>query len=188
MRGVIVALPLSIVSLAFLSSAVWACEAHHRWRPLCGHEERVGPWLRGEQIRERIEREKIEGEAVARDRIQQRIDQAVAQARREIEEAARARVETEMKAAVELKKSAETLQEILAEQIVKTKKAQEEAAQHQREADDKAKQADEAKKAADEQARLLKADRERHEARLVELLAQDPCGGGRRAEGGAGTH
>jgi hypothetical protein len=45
---------------------------------------------------------------------------------------------------------------------------------------------DDAKKAADEQVRLVKADRERHEARFVELLAQDPCGG-RRAEGGAVT-
>ena len=92
-----------------------------------------------------------------------------------------------MKVAADLKKSGEALQEYLAEQIVKAKKAQEDAAQHQREADDKAKQADDAKKAADEQVRLLKSDRERHEARLVELLAQDPCGGGHRAEGGAAT-
>jgi hypothetical protein len=121
------------------------------------------------------------------------MDQAVGLARHEIEEQARARIEqeraraeTDMKAAAELKKSAEALQEYLAEQIVKAKKAQDDAAQHQREADDKAKQADDAKKAADEQVRLLRADRERHEARLVELLAQDPCGGGRRVEGGAG--
>jgi len=93
-----------------------------------------------------------------------------------------------MKAVAELRKSAEAVQEYLAEQIVKAKKAEDDAAQHQREADDKAKQADDAKRAADEQVRLLRSDRERHEARLVELLAQDPCGGGRRGEGGAGTH
>ena len=184
MRGVSVALPLSIVGLMALSSTGWACETHHRWRPMCGHEERVVPRHRGEEIRPSIERERREGEGIARDRIQERIDQAVARARREIEDAARVRIEQEMKTAADLKKSGEALQEYLAEQIVKAKKAQEDAAQHQREADDKTKQADEAKKAADEQVRLLKADRERHEARLVELLAQDPCGGGRRAESG----
>jgi len=185
MRGVTVALALSFIGLVVLSSTVWACEPHHRWRPMCGHEERFVPGLRGEP---RIERERNEGELVGRDRIQQRIDQAVALARHEIEEAARARIEQETRAAAELKKSAQALQEYLAEQIVKAKKAQEDAAQHQREADDRAKQADEAKKAADDQLRLLKADRERHEARLVELLAADPCGGGRRAEAGAATH
>ena len=188
MRGVTVALPLSIVGLLVLSSTVWACEAHHRWRRMCGHEERYVPRFHGEP---RIERE---GDGFARDRIQQRIDQAVALARHEIEEAARARIEearakaeADMKVAADLKKSGEALQEYLAEQIVKAKKAQEDAAQHQREADDKAKLAEEAKRAADEQVRLLKSDRERHEARLVELLAQDPCGGGHRAEGGAAT-
>jgi hypothetical protein len=185
MRGVTVVLPLSIVGLVFLSSTVWSCEARHRWHPMCGHDERFAPGHREEP---RIERERNEGDLAGRDRIQQRIDQAVALARREIEEAARAKIEQETKAAAELKKSAEALQEYLAEQIVKAKKAQEDAAQHQRDADDKAKQADEAKKAADDQVRLLKADRERHEARLVELLAVDPCGGGRRAEAGAGTH
>jgi len=184
MRGVIVALLLSIVGLLVLNSTVWACERPHRWHHTwCGHERFVsGP--RGER-RPGIEGEGSDREAFARDRIQQRIDQAVALVRHEIE----AKAEADMKAAAELKKSAEALQEYLAEQIVKAKKAQEDAAQHQRDADDKAKQADDARKAADEQARLLKADRERHEARLVELLAQDPCGGGgRRAEGGAGTH
>ena len=192
MRGVTVALPLSIVALLVLSSTVWACEVPHRWHRFCGHEERFVPRFRGEP---RIQRERTEGEAVARDRLQERIDQAVALARREFEEVARARIEearakaeADMKAAADLKKSGEALQEYLAEQIVKVKKAQEDAAQHQREADDKAKLAEEAKRAADEQIRLLKADRERHEARLVELLAQDPCGGGRRVEGGAPTH
>ena len=181
MRGVTVALPLSFVGLLVLSSTVWACEGPHRWHRMCGHEERFVPGPRGEQ-RPRSEGEGFDRESLARDRIQQRIDQAVALVRHEIE----AKADADMKAAAELKKSAEALQEYLAEQIVKAKKAQEDAAQHQREADDKAKQADDARKTADEQVRLLKADRERHEARLVELLAQDPCG--RRAEGGAATH
>ena len=105
------------------------------------------------------------------------------------------KADEKMREAIALKRNTEALQAYLSEEIAKAKKAQEDAVQHQhdadekgKQADDRAKQADEAKRVADEQAKLLKADRERHEARLVELLAQDPCGGGRRAEGGPAAH
>jgi hypothetical protein len=129
---------------------------------------------------ERFARDKGERERFEKEKI-----------RREVEEEANAiivegmrRADEKMREAIALKRNTETLQAYLSEEVAKAKKAQEDAAQRQHDADEKAKQADEAKRAADEQARLLKADRERHEARLVELLALDPCGGGRRAEAG----
>jgi hypothetical protein len=96
------------------------------------------------------------------------------------------KADEKMREAIALRRNTETLQAYLSEEVAKAKKAQEEAAQRQRDADEKAKQADEAKRAADDQVKLLKADRERHEVRLVELLAHDPCGSG--AAGGAATH
>jgi hypothetical protein len=65
---------------------------------------------------------------------------------------------------------------ILSTKITEEKSLTEAAIKREREAVDKIKEADDAKRAADDQLRLLKADRERHERRLVELLAHDPCG------------
>jgi hypothetical protein len=101
------------------------------------------------------------------------------------------KADAKMREAIALKRNTETLQAYLSEEIAKAKKAQDDAAQHQHDADDKAKQADEAKKRYDDQMNLVKADRERHEARLIEILAHDPCGGGTTsppAAGGASTH
>jgi hypothetical protein len=97
------------------------------------------------------------------------------------------KADAKMREAIALKRNTETLQAYLSEEIARAKKAQEGAAQHQHDADEKAKQADEAKRAADDQLKLLKADRERHEARLIEILAHDPCGAP-AAAGGAGNH
>jgi len=177
MLGVIVALPLSFVGLLALSSGVWACDRPDRSRDTCV------PKHRWEQLRWRHEREGNERGTIPRDRMEQRIDEAVALARREFEKEARARIEearakaeVELREAAELRKKADVLQELMAEEIVKAKKAQDDAAQHQRDADDRAKQADAAKRAAEDEAKLWKVTRERHEARFIEILAHDPCG------------
>jgi hypothetical protein len=203
MRGV-AALPLSIVGVLIFSPMAWACGDFDRPGDVCGRDNHGPPgmsspprprWDRpgrstGEWA-ERFARDKSEKDRIERDKI-----------RREVEEEANAiiaegmrKADEKMREAIALERNTQTLQAYLSEEVAKAKKAQEDAAQHQREADDRAKQADdrakqadEAKKAADEQARLLRADRERHEARLVELLAQDPCGGSRRAEGGPAVH
>jgi hypothetical protein len=193
MRGVTLALPLSIVGVLIFSSIAWACGDFDRPGDVCGRDNRGPPGMSGPpgprwdrsgrdtgEWAERFARNKGERDRIEKEKI-----------RREVEEEANAiivegmrRADEKMREAIALKRNTETLQAYLSEEVAKAKKAQEDAAQRQHDADEKAKQADEAKRAADEQARLLKADRERHEARLVELLALDPCGGGRRAEAG----
>ncbi|HTV27954.1 MAG TPA: hypothetical protein VMF32_09250 [Xanthobacteraceae bacterium] len=203
MRGV-AALPLSIVGVLIFSSMAWAGGDVDRPGGVCGRDNRGPPGMSGPsgprwdrpgrdtgEWGERFGRDKGERDRVEKENI-----------RREVEEEANAiiaegmrKADEKMREAIALKRNTEALQAYLSEEIAKAKKAQEDAAQHQhdadekgKQADDRAKQADEAKRVADEQAKLLKADRERHEARLVELLAQDPCGGGRRAEGGPAAH
>ena len=72
MRGVAVALPLSIVGILNLGSAAWACGDFDRPGDLCGRDERGPPGFRwnrpgrdkgeGERfIREKTERERATG-------------------------------------------------------------------------------------------------------------------------------
>ena len=85
-----------------------------------------------------------------------------------------------MQEAIALKRNTETLQEYLSTKIAEEKNLTEAAIKREHEAAERSKEADEAKRAADDQVKLLKADRERQEKRLVELLAHDPCGAKRR--------
>ncbi len=185
MRGVMAALALSIVGLLILSSAAWACGDADRPGEMCGRDGRGPPefsgspgsrWVRPGRDRgdcgERFGRDSADRDRVARDKIRQEAEE---EANAIIEEGMR-RAEAKMQEAIALKRNTETLQAYLSEETAKAKKAQDDAAQHQRDADDKAKQADESKKRYDEQIALMKADRERQEKRLVELLAHDPCG------------
>jgi hypothetical protein len=207
MRGVAVALPSSIVGVLILSSVAWACGDSGRPGEMCGRDERGpsgfnGPpgsrWDRPGRDRgdwgERYARDKGDRDRIEREKIRREVEE---EANAIIEEGMR-KADAKMQEAIALKRNTEALQAYLSEETAKAKKAQEDAAQHQRDADEKARQAEEAKKAADaakiaadDQLTLLKADRERQERRLVELLAHDPCGaqttqGG--TAGGAGTH
>jgi hypothetical protein len=176
MRGVAAALPLSIVGVLILSSAAWACG--DRPGDMCGRDQRGSPEFKWDRPgRDRSGWEWFARVRAERDRIRRE------EIRREVEEESNAIIEegmrkadAKMREAIALKRNTETLQAYLSEEIARAKKTQEEAAQHQHDADEKAKQADEAKRAADDQLKLLKADRERHEARLIEILAHDPCG------------
>jgi hypothetical protein len=207
MRGVAVALPLSIVGLLILNSVAWAGGDSDRPGEMCGRDERghsgfngpPGPrWDRRGRDRgdwgEKFARDKGDGDRIEREKIRREVEE---EANAIIEEGMR-KADAKMQEAIALKRNTEALQAYLSEETAKAKKVQEDAAQHQHDADEKARQADEAKKAADaakkasdDQVTLLKADRERQETRLVELLAHDPCGaqttqGG--TAGGAGTH
>jgi hypothetical protein len=199
MRGV-AALPMSVVGVLIFTSIAWACGDFDRPGDACGRDHRGPPGISGPpgprfdrpgkdpgEWAERFARDKGERDRVEKDKIRREVEE---EANAIIEEGMR-KADEKMREAIALRRNTETLQAYLSEEVAKAKKAQEDAAQHQREADDRAKQADdrtkqadEAKRGADEQARLLKADRDRQEARLVELLALDPCGGGRRAEAG----
>jgi hypothetical protein len=207
MRGVAVALPLSIVGLLILNSVAWAGGDSDRPGEMCGRDERghsgfngpPGPrWDRRGRDRgdwgEKFARDKGDGDRIEREKIRREVEE---EANAIIEEGMR-KADAKMQEAIALKRNTEALQAYLSEETAKAKKVQEDAAQHQHDADEKARQADEAKKAADaakkasdDQVTLLKADRERQETRLMELLAHDPCGaqttqGG--TAGGAGTH
>jgi hypothetical protein len=194
MRGVMAALPLSIVSVLTLSSVAWACGDFDRPGEMCGRDEHGPPrskWDgpgkdRGEW--ERLAREKIERAKAEREDFESK--------RREIEDWAEKearKADAKMQEAIALKRNAETLQEYLSTKIAEEKNLTDAAIKREHEAADKIKQADDAKKAADDQLKLLKADRERQERRLVELLAHDPCsaqaiqGGTLGAAGGAST-
>jgi hypothetical protein len=207
MRGVAVALPSSIVGVLILSSVAWACGDADRPGEMCGRDDRDpsgfnGPpgsrWDRPGRDKgdwgERFARDKGDRDRIEREKIRREVEE---EANAIIEEGMR-KADAKMQEAIALKRNTEALQAYLSEETAKAKKVQEDAAQHQHDADEKARQADEAKKAADaakkasdDQVTLLKADRERQERRLVELLAHDPCGaqtaqGG--TAGGAGTH
>jgi len=186
MRGVLAALPLGIVGVLTLSPMAWACGDFDKPGDICGREERAPPGFRSDRPgRNRVEwdkfgREKAEREKIEREKVRQEVEE---EANAIIEEAMR-KADAKMRDAIALKRNTETLQEYLSTKIAEEKSLTEAAIKREHEAADRIKEADDAKRAADDQLKLLKADRERQEKRLVELLAHDPCAA-QAAQGGA---
>jgi hypothetical protein len=194
MRGVLAALPLSIVVGLILSSMASACSESDRPGDMCGRAERGSPGFRWDKPgREKGEGEKLIREKIEREKAEREDFESK---RREIENWAEKeawKADAKMQEAIALQRNTETLQEYLSTKIADEKNLTEAAIKREHEAADKIKEADEAKRAADDQLKLFKADRERQEKRLVELLAHDPCGaqaaqgGASGTAGGAGT-